>query len=398
MTLRAPVRPDLIDTDLPWCFSDEHRAWRRAVREFCEDAVRPTAVQRSIEHRYDPELAARMGEMGLYGILIPEEYGGSGGDLVSACIAIEELARVDSSASVTVHVQAINAALINRLGTDAQKKELLPGMATGETFVSIGLTEPSGGSDAGNVSTRATLDGDHWVVNGAKQFITNSGTATSRYIVAVVATGEGAEGRPETSLLLVPTDAPGVTVAPAYSKLGWRSSDTHPIFFDDVRVPTSSIVGSRGAGLKEFLHLLTWARIPIAAMSVGLAQGCLEATREFVSTRESFGRPLPEYQAVAFGVADLATMTYAARTVTYDACWRYDHGHDVVQEAAMCKLVASELANKVAYKATQLHGGYGFIDEYDVTRHYRDARILTIGEGTSEVQRLLIARSLGFPG
>ncbi len=397
MTLGDPTRSDLVDTDVPWCLSDEHRAWRKSVREFCEDAVRPTAAERSIEHRYDPELAARMGEMGLYGVLVSEEYGGSGGDLASACIAIEELARVDSSASVTVHVQAINATLIERLGSDSQKKKLLPDVASGEVFVSIGLTEPSGGSDAANVSTRAVRDGEEWVINGAKQFITNSGTPTSQYIVAVAATGEGPSGRPETSLFLVPNDADGLEVGPAYPKLGWRASDTHPIFFDDVRVPADAMMGTQGIGIREVLQFLTWARIPIAAMSTGLAQGCLEATRDFVAGRESFDKPLYEHQAVAFGVADLAAMTYTARTVTYDACWKYDHGHDYIQEAALCKLVASELANKVAYKATELHGGYGFIDEYDVTRHYRDARILTIGEGTSEVQRMLIARSMGFP-
>lgn len=397
MTLGTPTKQDLVDTDVPWALTDEHRAWRKAVREFVEDHVRPTAAQRSIEHRFDADLAGMMGDMGLYGMLIPEEYGGAGGDLASACVAIEELARVDSSMAVTVHVQAINAALINRLGTPEQKNELLPAMASGEAFVSIGLTEPSGGSDAGNVGTRAVRDGDEWVVNGAKQFITNSGTPMSRYIVAVAATGEGPAGRPETSLILIPTDADGVEVAPAYAKLGWRGSDTHPIFFDDVRVPADHLIGSQGIGYKEVLQFLTWARIPIAAMSTGLAQGCLEATREFVSTRESFGQGLYEHQAVAFGVAELAAMTYTARTVTYDACWKYDHGHDFVQEAAMCKLVASELANKVAYKATELHGGYGFIDDYDVTRHYRDARVLTIGEGTSEVQKLLIARSMGFP-
>ncbi|MTV28012.1 butyryl-CoA dehydrogenase, partial [Nitriliruptoraceae bacterium ZYF776] len=320
--MHAPLRPSLVDTDVPWTLTDEHRAWRRAVREFCEDVVRPGAAERSIEHRYDPDLAVAMGEMGLYGLLVPAEYGGMGGDLASMCIAIEELARVDSSAAVTAHVQVVDSTLIAELGNEAQKQALLPTIATGEIFVAFGLTEPSGGSDAANVSTRAVRDGDEWVINGSKQFITNSGTATTRYVLTAAATGEGPGGRPEVSLLLVPTDADGVTVAPAYSKLGWRASDTRPLFFQDVRVPADAMVGERGAGLKGLLGLLTWARISIAAMSVGLAQGCLEQTREFVSTRESFGQGLHEHQSIAFSVAEIAAMTYTARTVTYDACWK----------------------------------------------------------------------------
>src|SRR5690606_5616652 len=273
----------------------------------------PGAAERSIEHRYDPELAAKMGDMGLYGVLVSEEYGGSGGDLASLCIGIEELARVDSSAAVTGHVQGINAALVQRLATEEQKRELLPQMVSGQTFVALGLTEPSGGSDAGNVSTRAVRDGDEWVINGAKQFITNSGTPATRYVLLVAATGEGSAGHPETSLILVPTDAPGVEVGPAYPKMGWRGSDTHPLYFDDVRVPAKALTGSQGIGLREVLGSLTWAPLPIAAMSTGLAQGCLEATREFVTNRESFGKPLYEHQAVAFSVADLAAMTYTAR-------------------------------------------------------------------------------------
>lgn len=393
---RATKRRD-IDLDLPWCLTDEHRAWRQSVRRFCEDAIAPGVSERSAEQRLDPDLIRKLGEFGLFGIIVPYEYGGSGGDLTSLCIAVEELARVDSSVAVTVHVQAIDAALIGRLGTAAQKEEFLPPMARGETFVAFGLTEPSGGSDAGNISTRAVHDGDEWVINGAKQFITNSGMPLSRYVILFAATGEGRAGRPRVSAFLVPLDAPGVTVAPAYTKLGWRSSDTHPLFFDDVRVPASALLGEERSGYRDALQFLTWARIPIAAMSVGLAQGCLEATLQFVDSRGSFSRPLGAHQAVAFSLADIAAMTATARTITYDACWKYDHGYPFQQEAAICKLVASELANKVAYKATQLHGGYGFMDDSAVARHYRDARILTIGEGTSEVQRMLIARSLGLP-
>ncbi|GAA4025132.1 acyl-CoA dehydrogenase family protein [Streptomyces plumbiresistens] len=393
MTPTTAAKPDLVDTDVPWCLTDEHRAWRRTMRGFAEDVLRPDAARRNVEHTYDADVASAMGALGLYGILVPEEFGGAGGDLASLCVAIEELARVDPSAAVTVHVQAINAALIIKLGTDGQRAELLPRMASGDLFLSFGLTEPGGGSDAAGIMTRAVRDGDDWLLSGSKQFITNSGTPVSHLSAIVSLTGTG-----EISLFLVPTDLPGFTVGPAYAKLGWRASDTHPLFLDAVRVPAEAMLGEQGRGFREALHHLTWARIPFAAMSAGVAQGCLEATRDFVVSRASFGKPLAAHQAVAFGVADIAAMTHTARTVAYDACWRYDHGHDYAQAAALSKLVASELANKVAYRATQLHGGYGFIEDSVVTRLYRDARILTIGEGTSEVQRMLIARSLGLDG
>jgi short-chain 2-methylacyl-CoA dehydrogenase len=398
LALRNPMRADLVDTRVPWLFTDEHRAWRQSVRQFCEDVVRPAAAQRSIEDRFDMDLAERFGEMGFYGIMVPEEHGGSGGDLASLCIVVEELARFDSSAAVTVHVQSANAARISTLGTEAQRAAVLPDMVRGRVFVCGALTEPSGGSDSGHVATRARLENGEWVLNGAKQFITNAGTPNTRFISVLCSTGEGDNGRPEMSLLLVPADAEGVEVAPAYHKMGWRSSDTHPVFFTDVRVPEENVLGGRGSGHRETLRLLTWARISIAAIATGLAQGCLESTRRFVTERESFGKPLYEHQVVAHDLANIAAMTHTARTLTYDACWRYDNDEEHGQEAAICKLVSSELANKVAYRATQLHGGYGFMDDYDVSRHYRDARVLTIGEGTSEIQRLIIARTLGFPG
>ena len=275
---------------------------------------------------------------------------------------------------------------------------MLPRAASGEDFISFGLTEPSGGSDAGNIATSARRDGDDWVINGSKQFITNSGTEFSRHVILFAATGDKVDGRrAPISAFLVPLDAPGVVVGPEYAKLGWRSSDTHPLFFDDVRVPGTALLGTEGAGYREALGFLTWARIPIAAMSLGLARGCLSDTLRFVSERESFGRPLAGNQGVAFQVADIAAAVATARVLTYDAAWKYDRGLPIEREAAVAKLVASELANKAAYTATQLQGGYGFIEETAATRHYQDARILTIGEGTSEVQRLLIARGLGLP-
>jgi short/branched chain acyl-CoA dehydrogenase len=394
---RTVMGTDQLVDAVPWSFNEEHLEWRKIVRHFCSEMVAPGAVQRSIDGHFDPDLVRRAGQLGIMGLLVPEEYGGSGADLTSLCIAIEELAAVDSSLAVTVHVQAISAALLHRLADHDQKADLLPRAARGEAFVAFGLTEPSGGSDAGNMATRAERDGDEWVINGAKQFITNSGTPFSQAIILFAATGSGRPGRPEISAFLVPLDAPGVTIGAPYPKMGWRSSDTHPLFFDDVRVPARALLRAQGRGYGEALQFLTWARIPIAAMSTGLARGCLDATVDFVRSRSSFGKELAAHQAVAFTVADIASMVATAKILTYDAAWRYDNGHPIEQHAAMCKLVASELANQAAYKATQLHGGYGFIDESDVARHYRDARILTIGEGTSEIQRMLIARSLGLP-
>ena len=398
MPLKSPQRPTLVNLDVPWLFTSEHEDWRRTVREFCEDVVRPGAAERDITHHFDADLARRFGEMGFYGIMTPEEHGGPGGDLASQCIVVEELARVDSSAAITVHVQSASIARILELAPPALRQELIPGMLSGEIFLCGALTEPAGGSDSASLTTRARLQDGEWILNGAKQFITNAGTPMTRYISVLGATGEGEDWQREVSLLLVPTDAPGVEVAPPYHKMGWRSSDTHPVFFDDVRLPEDALLGVRGGGHRQTLSLLTWARISISAICTGLAQGCLEATHSFVTDRKSFKKELFEHQVVSHEVANIALMTHTARTMTYDACWKHDHGRTFGQEAAMCKLLCSELANKVAYKATQLHGGYGFIDETDVSRHYRDARVLTIGEGTSEIQRLIIARTLGFPG
>jgi len=389
-----------IDLDLPWCFTDEHRAWRKTLRDFCDRAIAPTAARRHIDAHFDADLMSSLGDLGVYGLLTGRSSGEMAGDMRSFCLTIEELARVDSGVAVTVHVQAIAATLFEHLASDEQRRELLPGMADGSTFISFGLTEPTGGSDAGNIATTAKRTDRGWIISGAKEFITNSGTPFSRYIILFAATGPagtGRRGRSPVSAFLVPLDAPGVTVGPLYPKLGWRTADTHPLFFDDVEVPDSALLGEEGRGYGEALRFLTWARLPIASMSVGLAQGCLEETLAFVDSRTSFNQPLGGFQGVAFQVSDIAAKTATARTLTYDAVWRYDHGHPYDQEAAICKLVASELANQVAYTATQLHGGYGFMDDSAVTRHYADARILTIGEGTSEIQRLLIARSLGLP-
>jgi short/branched chain acyl-CoA dehydrogenase len=384
--------------DVAWALEDKHTEWQRALQRFTEDVVAPEAAERSMSSRFDPELVRQVGATGAFGLLIDEEYGGSGADLRSLCLAAEEFATVDSSLAVTVHVQAISVALFAHLAKDRPEllKSVLPGACSGETFISFGLTEPTGGSDAGNIATNARRDGGDWIINGAKQFITNSGTPASKYVVLFAATGEGRKGRPTVSAFLVPLDAPGVTVGGKYPKLGWKSSDTHPLYFDDVRVPEDALLGVLDKSYAEALRFLTWARLPIAAMSTGLARGCLSETVRFVNERTSFGQEIGKHQAVAFQVADIAAMASTARVLTYDGAWKYDHGMPIEREAATAKLVASELANKAAYVATQLQGGYGFVEESAVTRHYQDARILTIGEGTSEVQRLLLARGLGL--
>ncbi|MGQ0629636.1 MAG: acyl-CoA dehydrogenase family protein [Sporichthyaceae bacterium] len=395
--LSRPAAPQ--DYDLPWAFTPEHLQWRDTVRRFVEREVEPGAAQRSITSTFDPELVSKAGELGMFGLLIDPACGGAGADLRTLCLTVEELAKVDSSLAITVHVQTIVAALLQHLAKDRPDLRfgILPAAATGETFIAIGLTEPSGGSDAGNISTTARLEGDHWVINGSKQFITNSGTPFSRYVILMAAVGEKVNGRPPVSAFLVPLDAPGVTVGASYAKMGWRSSDTHPLFFDDVRVPADALISRPGRGYGDVLEFLTWARLPIAAISAGLAAGCLADTLRFVRERDSFGKPLGAHQGVAFDIAEISALTATARTMTYDGAWKYDHGHSIKECAATAKLVASEAANKAAYLATQLQGGYGFIEETATTRHYQDARILTIGEGTSHVQRMLIARSLGLP-
>ena len=383
---------------IPWGLSDGHLDWQKSVQRFVRDKVAPGATERSINRRFDADLVSAAGALGAFGLLVPEEYGGAGADLRSLCLAAEEIATVDSSLAVTVHVQAISTALLTHLAADRTDllKEILPTAATGETFVSFGLTEPSGGSDAGNISTRAVRDGGDWVINGAKQFITNAGTPFSKFVILFAATGQSDRQRPPVSAFLVPLDAPGVTVGGTYPKGGWKSSDTRPLFFENVRLPADSLLGVEGKGYREALAFLTWARLPIAAMSTGLARGCLSDTLKFVTERTSFGKRIGDHQDISFRVADIAAHASTGRVLTYDGAYKYDHGLPIEREAAVAKLVASEAANAAAYIATQLQGGYGFVEESASARHYQDARILTIGEGTSEVQRMLISRGLGL--
>jgi short-chain 2-methylacyl-CoA dehydrogenase len=383
-------------TDMPWAFDDVQADWRASVRAYAENELRPGATERSLAAATPDEIFDGLGKLGVFGLRVSRENGGAGAGLTDLCIALEELARVDSSAAATAHTQSVVCALLEAMASEEQKAAVLPGAISGETVLCFAITEPSGGSDAGDIATRARRDGGDWVLNGAKQFITNPGTPRSKYALLFANTGDGSGGRRQVSGFLVPLDAPGVTVAPKYDKLGWRASDTHPVFLDDVRLPASAMLGSEHRGLHDAMAFLVWSRLPIAAVSTGLAQACLEETLDFVADRRSFGKGLAEHQVVAFDIAGLAADVAAARVLTYDGCYKVDHGLPYLQEAAVAKFMASEIANKVAYRATQLHGGYGFMDDSAVTRHYRDARILTIGEGTSEVQQMLIARSVGL--
>ncbi|MEP9362144.1 acyl-CoA dehydrogenase family protein [Nocardioides sp. CN2-186] len=381
-------------SNLPWAFDEGHEQWRKTIQAFCRDRVAPGATDRSVEARYEPGLVDEVAKLGAFGLLLPEPYGGNA-DLRTLCITVEELAYVDSSLAVTTHVAAVSAFLLTKLIEDRPGlyEELAPRLASGEIMSCFGLTEPSGGSDASNVGTIARRDGDDWVLDGAKQFITNSGTPRTKYMVVFAKTNESGN-RGAVSAFLVPSDTPGVTVDPAYKKLGWRASDTHPIFFDSVRLPAGALLGEEGSGMSKALGMLTWARIPFAAIGVGLARACVDETIRFTSERHSFGSRIVDHQSVNFRIAEMAADTATATLQTYDAAWKYDNGHAFDFEAAASKLVATEIANRVAYEATQLHGGYGFMLETAVTRHYQDARVLTIAEGTSEVQRLLLGRYL----
>ena len=380
--------------------SDEQRAIRNVCREFAREVIVPAAPALDREHRFGYDIIRQMGDLGLFGIPFSEQWGGAGGDFLSYCVAIEEISRGDAGIGITLEAAvSLGAALIHDFGTREQKERWLPDLLSGRRLWAFGLTEPQAGSDAGATQTRADLVDGCWVVNGAKQFITNSGTDISAgvTITAVTARRPGA-ARGEISAILVPRDTPGYVVQPAYDKLGWHSSDTHPLAFDDCRVPEENLLGRRGGGLRQFLHTLTGGRIAIAALSVGLAQACLDASLAHARERTQFGRPISSFQAIQFKIADMATEVELARLITYKAAVAYQssrRGDEVQRLAAMAKLFASETSKRAADQAVQIHGGYGFIEDYPVARYWRDAKVNEIGEGTSEIQRGLIARALG---
>jgi short/branched chain acyl-CoA dehydrogenase len=394
--------------------SKEHEDFRRVVREFAQEHVAPHVDRWDAEHRFPVELVPTMGELGLFGLIAPEEYGGHGGhggEFTSLCVAIEELGRVDQSIGITLSAGVglgINPILA--YGSQEQKARWLPDLIAGRTMAAFGLTESEAGSDAGATRTRARLEpgaqdgAGEWVIDGSKAFITNAGTSITSVVTVTARTGVRPDGSPEISAILVPSGTPGFTVDPPYRKLGWHASDTHGLSFADCRVPEANLVGVRGRGLHQFLAILDDGRIAISSLAVGLAQACLEACQQQASSRITFGRPIGANQGVSFAVADVAVSVEAARLLTYKAAWLKDEFNagrrsaaEVKQAAAIAKLYASTAAVDATRVATQVFGGSGFIEEYPVARFYRDAKILEIGEGTSEVQRMVIARGLGLP-
>ena len=375
---------------------DEYQQLAKTVRDFAQSVVAPVAAQHDAEHSFPYEVVAGMAEMGLFGLPFPEELGGMGGDYFALCLALEELGKVDQSVAITLEAGvSLGAMPVYRFGTDAQKREWLPQLASGRALGAFGLTEAGGGSDAGATKTTAQLDDGHWVINGSKQFITNSGTDITKLVTVTAVTGER-DGKKEISSILVPVPTPGFTVEPAYDKVGWKASDTHPLSFDDVRVPEENLLGERGRGYANFLRILDEGRIAIAALSTGAAQGCVDESVKYAKEREAFGQPIGRFQSIAFTIARMEARAHTARTAYYDAAALMLAGKPFKKQAAIAKLTASEAAMDNARDATQIHGGYGFINEFTVARHYRDSKILEIGEGTTEVQLMLIAREVGL--
>jgi len=385
--------------------SKDHEDFRAVVREFAEAEVAPHIARWDREEHFPVDLIPKMGDLGLFGLVVPEEFGGGDGDFTSLCVAIEELGRVDQSIGITLSAGVglgINPILT--YGSQEQKERYLPDLVSGRALAAFGLTESEAGSDAGATRTKARLDGDEWVVNGSKAFITNSGTEITSVVTVTACTGQNPDGSAEISAILIPSGTTGFGVEAPYHKLGWHVSDTHGLTFDNCRVPAENLLGEQGAGYRQFLKTLDDGRIAISALAVGLAQACLEASAEYAKTRIAFGRPIGVNQGVSFEIADLAVMVEAARLLTYKAAWLKDELHagrrtvkEVKQAAAVAKLYSTEAAVTATRIATQVFGGNGFMEDFAVARFYRDAKILEIGEGTSEVQRMVIARGLGLP-
>jgi len=376
-----------MDFDLP----DDHELLRRTVREFAEGEVAPVAEELDRTKSFPYEIVRKMGELGWMGIPFPEEVGGAGGDTLAYALAVEELTRVDSSVAITLCAHtSLGTQPIYLFGNDQQKADWLPELTSGRKLGAFGLTEPEAGSDAGNVKTRAREEGGEWVIDGAKQFITNAGTDISGLVCITARTGEK-----EISNLIVPNGTPGYEPGTPYRKMGWNASDTRPLTFTDCRVPAENLLGPRGAGFKQFLRVLDIGRIGVAAMGVGLAQGALDQALAYAKERKAFGQPISKYQAIQAKLADMATEIEAGRLLVYKAARLKDAGRDFSLTAAQAKLKTGRLAVRCAEEAVQIHGGYGYIEEYPVCRFYRDAKILTIGEGTDEVQQMVIARALG---
>jgi alkylation response protein AidB-like acyl-CoA dehydrogenase len=383
-----------VDFDL----TAEQDDFRKVVREFAEEVIGPRAEEFNRTEEFPVDIVKEMGQMGLFGLPFPEEYGGQGADFLTLAIAVEEIARVDSSMAITLEAGVgLGANPIFAAGTEEQKQRWLVPMARGEMLGAFGLTEPEGGSDAANLRTSARLDGDEWVIEGSKAFITNAGTEISGCVTIAAVTGKQPDGRREISAIIVPTGTPGYEVGPPYRKVGWHGSDTRELSFSGCRVPAANLLGQRGSGLANFLRTLDDGRIAVAALGVGLAQGCLEESVKYAKARHAFGRPIGAFQALQFKIADIRVAVETARLATYRAAWLRDQGRPYKAEASIAKLYATEIAVTAAREAVQVHGGYGYMEEFPVARFYRDSKVLEIGEGTSEVQRILIARDLGLP-
>ncbi|MBD8207183.1 acyl-CoA dehydrogenase family protein [Microbacterium sp. CFBP 8790] len=384
--------------DSQQAFTDDERDLSAMVREFADEVIAPRSYEADRAHELPLDLVAQMGELGLFGLPFPEEVGGQGGDYASLCVAIEAIARVDQSMAITLEAGVgLGAMPIYRYGTEAQKAEYLPDLVAGRALAGFGLTEAEAGSDAGATRTTARLEGDEWVIDGSKQFITNSGTDITRFVTVTAVTGRTGD-RPEISTIIVPNGTPGFTVGPAYDKVGWNASDTHPLHFDGVRVPAANLLGARGQGFKNFLRTLDEGRVAIAALATGAAEGCLEAAVDYARTRTVFGETLSTRQSMQFLLARMHARVHTARLAWVHAARLCDAGKPFSVDAAVAKMTASDAAMANARDATQVFGGNGFINEYAVARHYRDSKILEIGEGTTEVQLMVISRALGLTG
>lgn len=374
-------------------FKEEHVAFRKVMREFADAEIAPFSRDWDRAKTFPLDAVGKMADLGLFGLPFDEEYGGAGSDFTTVCIAIEELARVDQSIAITLEAAVgLGTSPIADFGTDEQKARWLPDLVAGRALAGFGLTEPDAGSDAGATRTKADLVDGEWIINGSKEFITNSGTDITSLVTITARTGPA-----EISAIIVPSGTPGFEVGPAYDKMGWRASDTHPLRFEDCRVPEENLLGTRGRGFRQFLAILDDGRIAIAALAVGVIRACLEESIAYAGDRVAFGKEIATYQSIAFKIADMEVMAEAARLLTYEAAWLKDTGRPYKQAAARAKLYATEAAVTATRDATQIFGGSGFMNESLVARHYRDAKVLEIGEGTSEIQRLVIARGLGLP-
>jgi len=376
--------------------SAEQKAMQKMCREFAENEIAPRAQEMDRTGEFPYDIIKKMGDLGLMGLPIPKQYGGAGSDYLTYAIALEEISKADASVGITMsaHISLPCNALLH-FGTDEQKQKWLIPLAKGEMLGAFGLTEPSAGSDAGATQTTAELIDAQWIINGSKCFITNAGTDISGLVIVTAVTGKREDGRSEISNIIVPRGTKGYSQGPKYEKMGWRAADTRELIFSDCKIPKENLLGEQGAGFKQFLQVLDAARISMAALSVGVAQACLDASLKYAKERVQFGRPISKFQAISFKLADMATKIELARLMYYKAAWLRDNKKPYAKEAAMAKLYASEISVQCANEAVQIHGGYGFMDDFDVSRYYRDVKVNTIGEGTSEVQRIVIARQLG---